>query len=80
MANGYTTINLPIPLVEELKLWRCAFTAAYGKNVSYAFMIRSMLDCLEDTEPAVAAEMDRILESHPEFADKLGNRLRPAAI
>ena len=69
---SYTTLNLPTPLVEELKLWRVAFNAAYGKNVSYGFMIRSMLDCLEDTEPAVTEEMDRMLEKHPELAAILG--------
>ena len=51
--NGYTTLNLPTPLVEELKVWRTAFSAAYGKSVSYGDMIRGMLDSLEDSDPAV---------------------------
>ncbi len=65
----YKTLNLPEPLVEELKLWRMAFSASYGKNMSYAEMLRSMLDSLEDTEPAVVREMDRLLEKRPELAN-----------
>ena len=42
--NGYTTLNLPSSLVEELKVWRMAFGNAYGKPVSYADMLRGMLD------------------------------------
>ena len=69
--NGYTTINLPTELVEELKIWRLAFNAAYGQNVTYAQMLRSMIDSLEETEPAVVEEMDRIAKSHPELQVKL---------
>lgn len=63
----YTPLNLPKTLVEELKVWRLAFSAAYGKTVSYGEMIRGMLDCLDDTEPAVVNELGRILEKHPEL-------------
>ena len=71
--NGYTTMNLPTVLVEELKVWKMAFGAAYGKPVSYAEMIRSMLDSLEDSDPGVVAEMDEILKKHPELLEKMGN-------
>ena len=69
--TSYTPLNLPTDLVEELKIWRVAFSAAYGSNVTYAQMIRGMLDSLEETEPAVVEEMDRMLEKHPELANKL---------
>lgn len=71
--NGYTTLNLPTALVEELKVWRMAFNTSYGKTISYAEMIRGMLDSLEDTEPGVVAEMDEIIKKHPELAVKMGN-------
>lgn len=71
--NGYTTLNLPTALVEELKVWRTAFSAAYGKSVSYGEMIRGMLDSLEDTEPGVVEELDTIVRKHPELAQKLAN-------
>lgn len=67
----YTPLNLPKSLVEELKVWRLAFCSAYGKTVSYGEMIRSMLDCMEDYEPAVVSELSRILEKHPELDDKM---------
>lgn len=73
MAKGYTPLNLPTALVEELKIWKMAFGASYGKPVSYGRMIRGMLDSLEDTEPGVVAEMDEILKKHPEHAEKMGN-------
>lgn len=71
--NGYTTLNLPTTLVEELRVWRMAFTAAYGKSVSYAEMLRGMLDSLEDTDPDVVEELDGIVKKHPELLDKLAN-------
>ena len=72
MANGYTTINLPTDLIEEIKLWRQAFMNSYCRNVSYAEMFRTMLDNLDDTEPDIVQEMDRIIERHPELAEKVG--------
>lgn len=71
--NGYTTLNLPTSLVEELKVWRLAFNASYGRTVSYAEMIRGMLDSLEDSEPGVVAELDEIMKKHPELIDRMAN-------
>ena len=69
--NGFTTLNLPTALVEELKVWQMAFNASYGKKVSYGEMIRSMLDSLEDSEPGVVEELDGIVKKHPELLEKL---------
>lgn len=71
--NGYTTLNLPITLVEELRVWRMAFNNAYGKTVSYGEMIRSMLDSLEDSDPGVVEELDVIIKKHPELMEKMAN-------
>lgn len=71
--TGYTTLNLPTALVEELKVWRMAFNNAYGKSVSYGDMIRGMLDSLEDTEPGVVEELETIIKKHPELQEKLAN-------
>ena len=71
--NGYTTLNLPTALVEELKVWRMAFNTSYGKTISYAEMIRGMLDSLEDTEPGVVKEMGDIINKHPELMEKMAN-------
>ena len=71
--NSYTPLNLPGTLVDELKVWKMAFSASYGRTVSYAEMIRGMLDSLEDSEPGVVAEMDEILKKHPELLEKMGN-------
>lgn len=69
--NGYKTLNLPASLVDELLVWKMAFTAAYGKPISYGEMIRGMLDSLEDTEPGVVEELDALVKKHPELLDKL---------
>ena len=68
----YTPLNLPKSLVEELKVWRMAFCASYGRTMSYGEIIRGMLDSLEDSDPAVVSELDLILEKHPELRDKMG--------
>lgn len=69
----YTPLNLPKPLVEELKVWRMAFCACYGKTVSYGEMIRGMLDSLEDSDPGVVEELNGMVERHPELQEKLRN-------
>lgn len=71
--TGYTTLNLPTALVEELKVWRLAFNASYGRVVTYGEMIRGMLDCLENTEPGVFEELETILTKHPELMEKMSN-------
>lgn len=71
--NGYTTLNLPTSLVEELKVWRLAFNASYGRTVSYGEMIRGMLDSLEDTEPGVVEELNGIIGRHPELMERMMN-------
>ena len=68
----YCPLNLPKGLVEELKVWKMAFTAAYGKTVSYGEMIRGMLDSLEMSDPAVVEELEKIVTRHPDLMDKLG--------
>lgn len=70
---NYVSINLPECLVDELKVWKTAFSVSYGKTVSYAEMLRGMLDNLSDTEPGVFAEFERMVENHPELMDKLAN-------
>lgn len=70
--KGYTTLNLPVDLVEELKLWRQAYMIAYGRTVSYAEMIRTLLDNIDADEPDVAAAMDMLTKAHPELAEKIG--------
>lgn len=69
--NGYSTLNLPTSLVEELKIWRLAFNSCYGRNMSYGEIIRGMLASLEDSDPGVVRELDIILEKHPELKEKV---------
>ena len=69
----YTPLNLPKPLMEELKIWKMAFNNAYGKTVSYGMMIRSMLDSLENSDPAVVEELGLILKRHPDLMEKMAN-------
>lgn len=59
----YSPVNLPRTLVEELKIWKMAFSASYGRPVSYSEMLRGMLDSLEDSEPGVFEEFHRIVEN-----------------
>ena len=69
----YTTLNLPKALVEELKVWRMAYCSAYGKTISYSEMLRGMLDSLDDSNPLVVEERDRLIQKHPDLADKMLN-------
>ena len=69
----YATLNLPKSLVEEMKIWRMAFCAAYGRSMSYAQIIRGMLDSIEYSDPAVHDELCNLVEKHPEMIERLGN-------
>lgn len=69
----YTALSLPGTLVEELKIWRRAFSNSYNRNISYEEMIRLMLDSMEDYEPGVVAELERMVQIHPELQNQLGN-------
>ena len=70
--NGYTTLNLPTSLVEVLKVWRMAFGNAYGRQVTYAEIIRVMLGSLESCEPSVVSELKRLVKVHPELMAVFG--------
>lgn len=74
-TKSFTTINLPTPLVEELKIWRMAFCSAYGRSVTYGEMIRGMLNSLEDSDPSVFEEMGRILTKHPGLWEKMPEQI-----
>lgn len=69
--SSFTTLNLPTSLVKELKVWRMAFNASYGRTASYGQMIRGMLDSLEDSEPSVHEEFCKIVERHPEIMETI---------
>ena len=70
----YTAIQLPESLVEELKVWKMAYAASYGRAVSYAEMISGMLACLDETEPAVVDAMSKLIKINPELAEKMESR------
>jgi 2-hydroxy-3-keto-5-methylthiopentenyl-1-phosphate phosphatase len=67
----YGALNIPESLVEELKVWKMAFSMSYGRTVSYAEMIRSMLDSIPQSDPEVSEALEKILEMNPELADKM---------
>lgn len=66
----YKPVNLPEGMIEELKAWKSAYAAAYGIPVTYEKMLRGMLDGLEDTDPAVYHEFERLMKMHPEMLDR----------
>ena len=71
----YGALNIPESLVEELKVWKMAFSMSYGRTVSYAEMIRSMLDSIPQSDPEVSEALEKILEMNPELAEKMnGNK------
>lgn len=67
--KGFIGINLPIVLVDELKLWKRAFSNAYNKNVTYEEMFREMIEALKKENIHVSGEFLSILEKHPEIKD-----------
>lgn len=66
----YASINLPKEIVDELKLWKVAFAAAYGRSVSYGEMIKGMLVDIKHTAPSVHEEFRGMLERNPELRSR----------
>lgn len=58
----YGNIRLPQELIDELKVWRIAFIRAYNRPMTYEYMLRGMLESLEDSDPAVHEEYCRLME------------------
>lgn len=73
MSEEYVSVELPSALVCELDVWRKAYCRSYGRDdVTYAFMIRGMLDCLEETEPGVFGELEGMMEEDPSIVSLMG--------
>ena len=69
----YAALNIPDSLVEELKVWKMAFSMSYGRTVSYAEMIRSMLDSMPQSDPEVYGALTKLLEMNPELKEKMND-------
>lgn len=67
----YAALNIPDSLVEELKVWKMAFSMSYGRTVSYAEMIRSMLDSIPQSDPDVYGALTKLLEMNPKLKEKM---------
>ncbi len=50
---------------------KMAFSMSYGRTVSYAEMIRSMLDSIPQSDPEVSGALEKILEMNPELRGKM---------
>lgn len=73
VKKEYTAIRLPKELVEELQIWQEAFSRSYNRGrITYEFMLRGMLDSLSDTEPAVVAELEKMVKQDPSLLERMG--------
>ena len=70
--DEYSALRLPKALIDKLRFWKQAAGNAAARPVSYAEFIQGMLDCLDETEPDITAQMDIMIKSHPEIADVVG--------
>ena len=74
MAKKFASIRVSEELAEELRIWKVAFERSYNRgSLTYEFMLRSMLDSLEDTEPAVVEELGRMIDENPSLMARMVN-------
>lgn len=74
MAKKFASIRVSEELAEELRIWKMAFERSYNRgSLTYEFMLRSMLDSLEDTEPAVVEELGRMIDENPSLMARMVN-------
>ena len=67
----YGALNIPEALIDELKVWKMAFSMSCGRTVSYAEMIRSLLDSVPQSDPEVSGALEKLLEMNPELKGKM---------
>ena len=70
-TKKFVAMNLPRELVEELKVWKTAYSLTYGKSMTYGDIITSLLCGVEKTDPEVYEEMTRMVNAHPDLMKKL---------
>lgn len=68
--KGFVGINLPVNLVDELKVWKRAFANAYNKNVTYEEMMREMINALKEKNQSVNEEFQNMINKHPELRER----------
>ena len=70
-TKKFVAMNLPRELVEELKVWKTAYSLTYGKSMTYGDIITSLLCGVEKTDPEVYEEMTRMVSAHPDLMNRL---------
>lgn len=76
MGKEFKAVRLPEELVDELQLWREAYTRYSNRGkITFEFMIREMLDLFTSSEPGVVDEMRRMVGECPEIGDKLSTKI-----
>lgn len=69
--KDYAPINLPKEMIEELKAWRLAFSACYGRSVSYEEIMRKLLNSISQTCPEAYRSMESMVENNAELKNTM---------
>jgi len=65
--KDYAPINLPREMIEEIKAWRLAFGACYGRTVSYEEIMRKLLGSIKEICPEAFRAMADIVSNNEEL-------------
>ena len=74
--SPWTKLLLSTSLVNELNVWKDAFSAVRGRNVTYSEMFDTLLSHMPETEPEIMAEFERMGARNPEIFNKIGKYRR----
>ena len=69
--KSFSAINLPTEIVDELKAWRLAFSACYGRSVSYEEIMRKLLSSIVDTCPEAYKAMGNMVQNNEELKNTM---------
>lgn len=76
MGKEFKAVRLPEELVDELQLWREAYSRHSNRGkITFEFMVREMLDQFLRNEPGVVDEMRGMVGENPGLADKLSFKI-----
>lgn len=63
----YTSLRLPVSVVDDLKVWKAAFEMSYAKDMTYADVVQRLTACVKAGDVAVHEMYCTIMQKRDEL-------------
>lgn len=62
----YTSLRLPVSVVEDLKVWKAAYEMSYATDMTYADVIQHLTQCVSEGDSPVHDMYNTIMAKRQE--------------